>query len=125
MKARKEAKEMLKKIRWLFLGGIAVFVLMFHLGPLVGLAISLAILYYAVKKFFKTDSTFGKIVWALIGLAALMASVSNVPALIAIVAAYVLYVAYKKWNEPKEVVQVVDDPFVNFEKQWAELQKHY
>jgi len=125
MKARKEAKGMLKKIGLLLAGGIAVLVLMFHLGPLVGLAISLAILYYAVKKFFKADSTFGKIIWALIGLAALMVSVSNVPALIAIVAAYVLYVVYKKWNEPKEVVQVVDDPFVHFEKQWAELQKHY
>lgn len=118
---------MAKKIGLFVAGAVALLVLLFHLGPLVGLAITLAVLYYAFKKCLKAPSTFGKVVWALIGCAALVASASNVPALIALVAAYVLYVVYKKWNGVKDerVVQEEDDPFVNFEKQWAELQKHY
>ncbi|KQB94555.1 MULTISPECIES: permease [Geobacillus] len=118
---------MAKKIGLFIAGAAALMVLLFHLGPLVGLAITLAILYYAFKKYLKAPSTFGKIAWALIGCAALVISVSNVPALIALVAAYVLYVVYKKWNSAKgeRTVPETDDPFVNFEKQWAELQKHH
>ncbi|ADI27974.1 permease [Geobacillus sp. C56-T3] len=118
---------MAKKIVLFVAGAVALLVLLFHLGPLVGLAITLAVLYYAFKKWLKAPSTFGKVVWALIGCAALVASASNVPALIALVPAYVLYVVYKKWNGVKDerVVPEADDPFVNFEKQWAELQKHY
>ncbi|HWO95861.1 MAG TPA: flagellar basal body rod protein, partial [Bacillus sp. (in: firmicutes)] len=59
-----------------------------------------------------------------IGIIALMASVSNVPAILGFVAAYVLYVVYKKWNENKEIVKEESDPFVNFEKQWAELKRN-
>ncbi|WP_445613544.1 lmo0954 family membrane protein [Geobacillus sp. YF-1] len=118
---------MAKKIGLFVAGAAALLVFLFHLGPLVGLVITLAILYYAFKKCLKAPSTFGKVVWALIGCAALVASASNVPALMALVAAYVLYVVYKQWNGVKgeRVVSESDDPFVNFEKQWAELQKQY
>ncbi|BBW98653.1 flagellar basal body rod protein [Geobacillus icigianus] len=118
---------MAKKIGLFVAGAAALLVLLFHLVALVGLAITLAILYYAFKKCLKAPSTFGKVVWALIGCAALVASASNVPALIALVAAYVLYVVYKQWSGVKgeRVVSESDDPFVNFEKQWAELQKQY
>jgi lia operon protein LiaI len=50
-----------------------------------------------------------------------MATASNVPAILAIAAAYVLYLVYKKWNEDNTPSSKSDDPFANFEKQWAEL----
>ena len=53
----------------------------------------------------------------------LMGTAANIPAILAIAAAYVLYLVYKKWNETKYEVQEESDPFVNFEKQWAELKR--
>lgn len=100
--------------------------LLSNVGPLVGLAISLVLLYYAVKGFMKTDSTAAKIMWVIFGLIALAMSASNVPAIVAVAAAYVLYLCYKKWKQTDEVkVEKSEDPFTNFEKQWAELKKNY
>jgi lia operon protein LiaI len=54
-----------------------------------------------------------------------MASIHNAPAIIGVVAAYVLYLVYKNWNSSKKtVVKEESDPFVNFEKQWNELNKN-
>lgn len=112
----------MKKFGLLLAGGIAAMVLLANLGPMVGLAISIAILYFVVKQFLKADSTMMKIGWGIIGLVALSASASNVPAILGIAAAYVLYLIYKKWNNTKSVKVVEEnDPFVNFEKQWSEL----
>ncbi|WP_027408417.1 flagellar basal body rod protein [Anoxybacteroides tepidamans] len=116
---------MLKKIGLLIAGGIASIVLLANAGSLVGLAISLVILYYAFKKFLKAPSAVRKVMWAIVGLIALSVSAANMPAIAAIAAAYVLYVVYKKWNEPTETITKQEDPFANFEKQWNELQKNY
>lgn len=114
----------MKKFALLVAGGVALFVLMANLGPLVGLAISLFILYYAFKKFIKADSTFAKVCWGLIGLAVLTAVAANIPAIIAVAAAYILYVIYKNWdNHDSEIVAEDNDPFTNFEKQWSILNK--
>ncbi|WNS76331.1 flagellar basal body rod protein [Bacillus sp. DTU_2020_1000418_1_SI_GHA_SEK_038] len=113
----------MKKFGLLLAGGIAAFVLLSNLGPLVALGISIVILYYVFKQFLKTDSTLMKIGWGIIGFIALMATASNIPAILGIAAAYVLYLVYKKWNEKKSVVVEDNDPFTNFEKQWAELKK--
>ncbi|QED46718.1 lmo0954 family membrane protein [Cytobacillus dafuensis] len=115
----------MKKFGLLLAGGIAAIVLLSNLGPMIGLAISIAILYIVFKQFVKTDSTLMKIGWGIIGLMALMASASNIPAILGIAAAYVLYLVYKKWNKSKTAVIVEEkDPFANFEKQWAELKKN-
>ncbi|MDQ0155536.1 lmo0954 family membrane protein [Robertmurraya andreesenii] len=114
----------MKKFGLLLLGGIAAFVLIANLGPLVGLAVSLAILYYVFKQFLKTDSLGLKIGLAILGFFLLMAAASNVPAIIGIVAAYILFVVYKKWNGTKEMAVESDDPFQNFEKQWSELKNY-
>ena len=114
----------MKKFGLLLAGGIAAFVLLSNLGPLVALGISIVILYYVFKQFLKTDSTLMKIGWGIIGFIALMATASNIPAILGIAAAYVLYLVYKKWNEKKSVVVEDNDPFTNFEKQWAELKKN-
>lgn len=114
----------MKKFGLIIAGGIAAWVLLANVGPMVGLAVSLVILYFVFKKFMKSDSTAGKIVWGLIGLAALLASLANVPSIIGIVAAYVLYLVYKNWNQSKKPnVKKEQDPFINFEKQWAELNR--
>ncbi len=113
----------MKKFGLLLAGGIAAIVLLHNIGPMVGLVISLAIFYFVVKQFLKTDSILMKIGWGILGFIALMASASNVPAILGIAAAYVLYVVYKNWNKPKNIIEESDDPFVNFEKQWSQLNK--
>ncbi|WP_347552519.1 flagellar basal body rod protein [Pseudalkalibacillus hwajinpoensis] len=113
---------MVKKASLLILGVIAAIVLLSNLGSLVGMAISLGILYVAVKQFIKTDSTAGKVIWGIVGFVGLSITVANVPAILGIVAIYVLYVVYKKWNATGEDKQA-NDPFTNFEKQWNELKR--
>lgn len=115
----------MKKFGLLLVGGIAALVLLSNLGPLVGLAVSLVILYFIFKQFLKADSIWLKIALGILGVTVLMATASNVPAIIGIAAAYILYVVYKKWNENKSVVKESDDdPFQNFEKQWSQLNKY-
>jgi lia operon protein LiaI len=113
----------MKKFGLLLVGGIAALVLLANLGPLVGLVVSLAILYFVFKQFLKTESTGMKIGLGILGVILLMASISNAPAIVGIVAAYILYVVYKKFNESKVKEVVSNDPFQNFEKQWSELNK--
>jgi lia operon protein LiaI len=114
----------MKKFGLLLAGGIAAIVLLSTLGPMIGLVIGLAALYYIFKQFLKTESTGGKIGLGVIGFFVLMASIHNAPAIIGVVAAYVLYLVYKNWNSSKRsTVKEESDPFINFEKQWNELNK--
>lgn len=110
----------------LFVGGlVALFILLVNLGPMVLLGVSIWLLYIVFKQFIKSDSTAGKIGWVIAGLFVLGIALSNIYAVLGVVAAYVLYVIFTSWkNDKKESVgQVVadDDPFKNFERQWAEL----
>ncbi|MDZ5474019.1 flagellar basal body rod protein [Bacillus sp. 31A1R] len=112
----------MKKFGLLLIGGISALVLLSNLGPLVGLVVSMVILYFVFKQFLKTDSLGLKIGLGILGFILLMATASNVPAIIGVAAAYILYVVYKKWNEEKTaVVKEDNDPFQNFEKQWSQL----
>lgn len=111
----------MKKFGLLVAGFIAAMVLISNLGPLVGLGVSLLVLYFVVKQFLKTDSTAAKVGWGIAGFIILMATASNVPAILAIAVAYVLYLVYKNWDKKEDVIREDDDPFVNFEKQWAQL----
>ncbi|MDX8289202.1 flagellar basal body rod protein [Metabacillus indicus] len=115
----------MKKFGLLIIGGIAAIVLLANLAPMLALAISLVILYYAYKGFMKTDSTGMKIFWVIAGIIALCASASNLPAVIGAAAAYILYVVYKKWNNKEATAEKESsDPFTNFERQWAEMKKN-
>lgn len=116
----------MKKFGLFLIGGLAALVLLSNLGSIIGLAISILILYLVFKQFLKANSTLGKIAWGILGLIILAASATNVPAILGIAAAYILYLVYKKWNETKAVeVKVEDnDPFLNFEKQWSELNRN-
>ncbi|MEW9108189.1 flagellar basal body rod protein [Cytobacillus gottheilii] len=115
----------MKKFGLLMAGGIAALILIGNIGPMLALAISITILYFVYKQFIKANSNWEKAGWGIIGLAALLASASNIPAIIGIAAAYVLYLVYKNWNKTKQSFpkENHNDPFANFEKQWAEINK--
>ncbi|MED3550640.1 flagellar basal body rod protein [Cytobacillus praedii] len=113
----------MKKFGLLLIGGISAMILLSTIGPMIGFLVSIALLYFIFKQFLKTDSTGGKIGLGVVGFFILMASIHNAPAIIGVVAAYVLYLVYKKWNENKQVVIKETDPFVNFEKQWNDINK--
>jgi lia operon protein LiaI len=116
----------MKKFGYLLLGGVAVVVLLSNLAPMIALGISLLIMYYAYKGFIKTNSTFNKVVLAIIGVIALFASASNLPAILGFVAVYVLYIVFKKWKNPTAAKNMEDnDPFTNFEKEWNDLKGNY
>ncbi|WHY87436.1 flagellar basal body rod protein [Neobacillus novalis] len=115
----------MKKFGLLVAGGIAALILLSTIGPMVGLAVSVVVLYFIFKQFLKTESTGAKIGLGIIGFIVLMASIHNAPAIIGVAAAYVLYLVYKKWNENKQTkIKEDSDPFANFEKQWNDI-KHY
>lgn len=115
----------MKKFGLLVAGGIAAIILLSTIGPMIGLLVGIAILYFIFKQFLKTDSTGGKILLGIIGFFVLMASIQNAPAIIGVLAAYILYLVYKNWNSSKKTVVKEDsDPFINFEKQWNEINKH-
>lgn len=113
----------MKKFGLLLIGGISAMILLSTIGPMIGFLVSIALLYFIFKQFLKTDSTGGKIGLGIVGFFILMASIHNAPAIIGVVAAYVLYLVYKKWNENKHVIVKETDPFVNFEKQWNDINK--
>ena len=116
----------MKKFGLFLIGGIAALVLLANLGPMIGLGISILLLYLVFKQFLKAGSTGGKIGWGILGLVILSAAVSNAPAILGLVAVFILYLVYKKWNEAKAVEVKVEenDPFINFEKQWSELNRN-
>jgi lia operon protein LiaI len=126
MISRKQKEEnKMKKFGFVLAGGIAVIILLSALGPMMGLLISLAILYFIYKQFLKAESTGWKIALGILGVIFLMASISNAPAIIGLVAAYILYLVYKNWNSSKHTLVKEDaDPFINFEKQWNELKNY-
>lgn len=119
----------MKKLGLMILGGIAAIILLANIGPIAIFALSLVILYYAFKGFMKADTSLSKVAWAILGLILFTATASNAPAIVGIVAAITLYFVYKKWTEEKEVPTITkkeeNDPFVNFEKEWAQLKRNY
>ncbi|MDR7237955.1 lmo0954 family membrane protein [Neobacillus drentensis] len=114
----------MKKLGLLVAGGIAAIILLITIGPMVALLVSLVLLYFIYKQFLKAESTGWKIGIGIIGVIVLLASLHNIPAIIGVGAAYVIYLVYKNWNRNKQVIiKKETDPFINFEKQWNELNK--
>jgi lia operon protein LiaI len=83
------------------LGVIAGITVLVNIGPMIMLAISIAIAYYGVRKFILADATSSKVLWAIVILIGASISLSNIPALIGVVAFVVLYYTYKKWKQEK------------------------
>ncbi|MFJ8258850.1 flagellar basal body rod protein [Peribacillus asahii] len=113
----------MKKFGLFLVGLIALMVVLAQVGPLISLALCLVILYFGFKQYVKAESKGAKISWAILSIIMLMVSISHFPAVIGLVAAYILYLVYKKWKEEDEVVVEQADPFMNFERQWQELNK--
>ncbi|MCL1632030.1 flagellar basal body rod protein [Sporolactobacillus sp. CPB3-1] len=111
----------MKKFALFLLGALSLIVLLSHVGPMIGLVISLAVLYFAFKKFSRAESAGGKILWGAIGIIALCFSIGNVPAIIGIAALAGLYFVYKTWNSDKRTAYEPNDPFDHFEKEWKEF----
>ncbi|TFJ91813.1 flagellar basal body rod protein [Lentibacillus salicampi] len=108
-----------------FAGGmLALFIFLVNLGPMILLGVSIWLLYVIFKQFLKSNSTVGKVGWIALGLLVLSIGISNIYAIIGVAAAYALYLIYKSWKNddindghtPKD-----DDPFNNFERQWADI----
>ncbi|MDQ0271504.1 lmo0954 family membrane protein [Cytobacillus purgationiresistens] len=116
----------MKKFGLILAGGIAAVVLLANLGSIVGLVISVAVLYLVFKQFIKSNSGWEKAAWGIVGVVLLSISIANIPAVIGIAAAYVLYLVYKHWNETKSTIveKKQQDPFANFEKQWSDITKN-
>ncbi|MGE6258580.1 flagellar basal body rod protein [Heyndrickxia sporothermodurans] len=108
--------------------GLAVILIMMALGSIghiIGMAISLTLVYFSVKQFLKTPSFLGKMFWAMVGVCSLFAVLASLPALAGILAICILYVGYKHFKK-EEVAEVKsEDPFESFEQQWNELKKNY
>lgn len=118
----------MKKFLLFIAGLVATLVLLANLGPMILLGLGVWVLYAIFKKFVKTSSTSKKILLAVFGLMMMSFVLSNSYSIIGLIAGYVLYVIYKQWHKEKddeweEVVKEDDDPFTNFEKQWAELNR--
>ncbi|EQB37381.1 MULTISPECIES: lmo0954 family membrane protein [Virgibacillus] len=112
----------------LFLAGLtALIILLANLGPMVLLGLGIWLLYVIFKQFMKSESTAGKIGWVILGLIVLSFTISNMFALIGVAAAIALYLIYKSWkkDDHNSIVDEMkyDDPFTNFERQWAEINK--
>ncbi len=116
----------MKQFLWFIAGLVALAVFVANLGPMIMLAAGVWLLYVIFKQFMKTDSTAKKVLWVILGFVVLSFTVSNIYAVVGIAAAYVLYIIYRKWkrNDSFRSEETQDDPFVNFEKQWAELNKY-
>ncbi|QCR32059.1 ABC transporter permease [Lysinibacillus sp. SGAir0095] len=118
----------MKKLFLLVVGAIAAIVALSMLGPLVGFAFSALLIYLGMHYYVKSNSGFGKVFWVALGLIGILTAISNVPAIIGLAAIFTIYLLYKKWNN-EEVsfrgakVLKEDDPFTNFETEWAKLTK--
>lgn len=94
------------------------------IGPILGMAISLAIVYVSVKQFLASRSVMAKVIWSIVGFFGLSGLVASLPALAGIAAVYILYTVYRNWKTEAPLdSENEEDPFSNFERQWKELEK--
>ncbi|MBK3495523.1 ABC transporter permease [Viridibacillus sp. YIM B01967] len=117
----------MRKVGLFIIGVIAAITILCSLGAMAGLAISAAILYAGIHFYLKSDSTFAKIIWALVAIAGLLTAISNVPSFIGLIAIVGLWYIVRKWDGNDTTTTIItaksDDPFTNFENQWTELSK--
>ncbi len=118
----------MKKLFFLVVGVFAAIVALSMLGPLVGFGFSALIVYLGLHYYVKSKSGFGKVFWVGVGLIGIFTAISNIPALVGLAAIFLIYVLYKKWNNEEvsfSAAKVIkeDDPFMNFEAEWAKLNR--
>lgn len=118
----------MKKLALFVVGVIAGIIAVSNLGPMVGLIISALIAYAGVYYYQKSESTLLKLFWGGVLIVGLLTAISNIPAFVGIVAVIGLYYVWKSWDKKKDDNIIEEprsnDPFVNFEKQWNELNRN-
>ena len=118
----------MKKFGLIVVGSISAIVALVNLGPLLGLALSAAMVLAGMHYYLKSESKGTKILWIAVGLIGLLTAVANVPGFFGILAIAGLWTVIRKWKQQPLVLSmnpgtVSADPFTNFEKQWNELNK--
>lgn len=105
----------MKKFLLILLAVTAALFVLSNVGPMILLVASLALAYYAVKKFILADGVAEKVIWGFIILIGLSISLANVPALIAVAAVAILYYAYKAYKaEKEETILDMEEPGPRF-----------
>lgn len=111
----------MKKFLYFCIGSIAALTAFILLIPMVGLLFSGLLLAAGLHYYTKSTSLFGKIMSATVALAGIISAVSNIPAFIGLIAIVIVYFVYKNWKDEKVIISKEDDPFTNFEKEWAKI----
>lgn len=83
-------------------------ILLATLAPIITLVLTLAILYYAIRRFILAQSFGSKLGWAIVSLIGLSLSISNSAAFVGIVACVLLYYTYRCWKKPVEYEKTDD-----------------
>lgn len=116
----------MKKFLLFTVGSVAALIALITLLPVAGIIISGLLVAVGLHYYTKSNSAFGKVMSIVLALAGLISAISNTPGFIGLVSIAVLYFIYKNWNGEHGEVMVkneCDDPFTNFENEWAKLSK--
>ncbi|ATP39559.1 ABC transporter permease [Solibacillus sp. R5-41] len=116
----------MKKLFVYTAGFFAALVALVLLAPVAGLLVSGLLLAAGLHYYTESTSTFGKVMSLVLALAGLISALSNIPGFIGLVAIAILYYIYKsRKNEKVEIFSTTEkkeeDPFTNFEREWAKL----
>lgn len=112
-----------------FIYSAAFFASIIALGmllPVAGLIISGLLVAAGLHYYTESTSTFGKVMSIVVALAGLVSALSNIPGFVGLVAIAILYYLFKsRKNEKVEIFKskTEQDPFTNFEREWAKLNK--
>lgn len=118
----------MKKFGLIVVGVIAGIVALVNLGPLLGLALSALLVFAGMHFYLKGGSKLSKISWIAVGIIGLLTAVANVPGFFGILAIAGLWYVIRAWKQQPitfsaPMTATSSDPFINFEKQWNELNK--
>lgn len=116
----------MKKFLLFTVTSVAALIALITLLPVAGIIISGLLVVVGLHYYTKSNSTFGKVMSIVLALAGLISAISNTPGFIGLVSIAVLYFIYKNWNGERGEVMIKnesDDPFTNFENEWAKLSK--
>lgn len=107
-----------------FLGiGVLIILAFTLIGPIIGFGIGAFIAYFSYTSLKKTNSTFQKILWGIVGLIGFTIALNTAPALIGLAA--IAYLIHTFANHKRKKRTQYTSSFQNFESEWTEiLNKH-
>lgn len=101
---------------------LAAFIGLIALIPVMGILFSGLLVAAGVHFYTKSESQLGKVLSIVLIIAGAISGLSNTPGIIGILAIATTYYLYKGTkNETNSVTPASNDPFTNFEKEWANL----